>query len=393
MALKTQLYDYHEKNGKLIEFVGFSLPVWYKGIIPECMATRTSLGIFDVSHMGRVSISGEEAENFLNYVITNDLSPLSDYKALYSVMCNENGGIIDDLTVVRLGKNSFLLIYNASNRKKDFSWLKQNSSKFKVELEDISDRVAMIALQGSNAQATLEGLCGEDLSKVARFGASEISIEGNKCLISRTGYTGEDGFEIFVYDAPVENPWRASKVWNSILEAGKEFGISPCGLGARDVLRLEAGMCLYGNDIDESTTPLEARLKFVVKFDKTEFIGKAALAKQMEEGIEKVRVGLMLLERGIPRAGYDIVVDGQLVGKVTSGTASPTLNRGIAMGYVQKDYSKEETHLGIRIRERLVKAKVVKLPFYQRRVRDKIIYLGNEYPFSKWKELGLNLTP
>ncbi|MEM3570927.1 MAG: glycine cleavage T C-terminal barrel domain-containing protein, partial [Candidatus Bathyarchaeia archaeon] len=224
-----------------------------------------------------------------------------------------------------------------------------------------------------------------------RFGAGEVSIENNKCLISRTGYTGEDGFEIFVYDSPIENPLRALKVWDSILKAGKEFGIEPCGLGARDVLRLEAGMCLYGNDIDESITPLEAMLKFVVKFDKDNFIGKEALKKQMEEGTKKVRVGLIMLERGIPRAGYEIVIDNQSIGKVTSGTASPTLNCGIAMGYVKKDYSKEGNILGIKIRERVVKAKVVKLPFYQRRVYDKIIYLGKEYPFYQWKELGLNL--
>lgn len=391
MGLKTQIYEYHEKNGKLIEFAGFSLPVWYEGIIPECMATRTSVGIFDVSHMGRALISGEEAEEFLNYVITNDVSSLTEYKALYSVMCNENGGIIDDLTVLKLRKNLFLMVYNASNREKDFSWLKRNSSKFKVSLEDISNKVAMFALQGCNAQTTLQKLCKEDLSKIPRFGASEISINNNKCLISRTGYTGEDGFEIFVYDAPVDNPWRALKVWNSILEAGKEFGIKPCGLGARDVLRLEAGMCLYGNDIDESTTPLEAGLKFVVKFEKGDFIGKNMLEKQLKEGVKKRRVGLIMLERGIPRAGYDILSDDQLIGKVTSGTASPTLNRGIAMGYVQKDYSKEDTILRIKIRERIINAKVVKLPFYQRRVYDKIIYLGKEYPFSQWKELGLNL--
>jgi len=391
MGLKTQIYEYHEKNGKLIEFAGFSLPVWYEGIIPECMTTRTSVGIFDVSHMGRALISGEEAEEFLNYVITNDVSSLTEYKALYSVMCNENGGIIDDLTVLKLRKNLFLMVYNASNREKDFSWLKRNSSKFKVSLEDISNKVAMFALQGCNAQTTLQKLCKEDLSKIPRFEASEISINNNKCLISRTGYTGEDGFEIFVYDASIDNPWRALKVWNSILEAGKEFGIKPCGLGARDVLRLEAGMCLYGNDIDESITPLEAGLKFVVKFEKGDFIGKNMLEKQLKEGIKKRRVGLIMLERGIPRAGYDILSDDQLIGKVTSGTASPTLNRGIAMGYVQKDYSKEDTILRIKIRERIINAKVVKLPFYQRRVYDKIIYLGKEYPFSQWKELGLNL--
>ena len=391
MALKTQLYEYHKANGKLIEFAGFSLPVWYKGINLECMATRNSAGIFDVSHMGRVLISGEDAENFLNYVITNDVSPLAEYKALYSVMCNEKGGIVDDLTVIKLKKDLFLMVYNASNREKDFSWLKQNSSGFKVNIEDISNKVAMVALQGCNAQAILQKLCKEDLSKITRFGASEVTIEDNKCLISRTGYTGEDGFEIFIYDAPIDNPLRALKVWNSILEAGKEFGIEPCGLGARDVLRLEAGMCLYGNDIDDSITPLEAMLKFTVKFDKNNFIGKDALKKQMEEGVKKVRVGLIMLERGIPRAGYDIVIDNQSIGKVTSGTASPTLNCGIAMGYVQKDYSKEGSILGIKIREKILKAKVVKLPFYQRRVYDKIIYLGKEYPFSQWKELGLNL--
>ncbi|MEM3653986.1 MAG: glycine cleavage system aminomethyltransferase GcvT [Candidatus Bathyarchaeia archaeon] len=342
-------------------------------------------------HIWEALISGEDVENFLNYVITNNVSSLTEYKALYSVMCNENGGIIDDLTVIKLKKDLFIMIYNANNRKKDFSWLKQNSSKFKVNVEDISDKVAMIALQGCNAQAILEKLCKEDLSKIPRFGAGEVSIENNKCLISRTGYTGEDGFEIFVYDSPIENPLRALKVWDSILKAGKEFGIEPCGLGARDVLRLEAGMCLYGNDIDESITPLEAMLKFVVKFDKDNFIGKEALKKQMEEGTKKVRVGLIMLERGIPRAGYEIVIDNQSIGKVTSGTASPTLNCGIAMGYVKKDYSKEGNILGIKIRERVVKAKVVKLPFYQRRVYDKIIYLGKEYPFYQWKELGLNL--
>lgn len=362
---KIQLYEIHKKTAKMTEFAEFEMPLWYKGIKEEHLAVRNSVGVFDVSHMGRVIVTGRDAVSFLNYVITNDVTTLTPNSALYSVMCNENGGIIDDFVLSCLEEDKFLLVPNATNREKDFNWLVKIADGFKVKIEDVSDKVAMFAVQGPNAQKTLQKICTADLSKIERFKCIAAKLAGTDVFLSRTGYTGEDGFEVYVWNAPLDKPDNAVKLWNNILEAGKPFGIEPCGLGARDTLRLEAGLCLYGNDINENITPLEARLGFVVKFQKDNFIGKNALLKQKEEGVKRRRVGLQMIEQGIPRQGFKVYNEkSENIGQVTSGTFSPLLKCGIAMAYIQTQYAQEGNVVNIEIRGKMAKAKIVPFPFY-----------------------------
>ncbi len=362
---RTQLYGVHKKTAKTTFFAGFEMPLWFKGIIPEHLAVRNSVGIFDISHMGRVSISGEDSENFLNYVITNDISVVLPNGAQYSVMCNVNGGVIDDFVVYRLETEKFLVVFNASNREKDYNWIIQNAEGFDVKIEDVSDNVAMFAVQGPNAEKTLQKISRGDLSKIGRFKCRNSRLTDVEVLMSRTGYTGEDGFEVFVWNASLTKPDNAVKLWNAILEAGKPFGVEPCGLGARDTLRLEAGMCLYGNDIDESTTPLEARLNFVVKFGKENFIGKNALLKQKNEGIKRKRVGIHMIERGVPRQGFEVYDDkNEKIGYITSGTFSPLLKYGIGMAYIQTTQAQKANLVNVKIRNRLAKGEIVSFPFY-----------------------------
>lgn len=364
MADKTQVYEYHEKSGHIVEFAGFLMPTWYKGIIPECAAVRNAVGLFDVSHMGRMIVSGKSAEAFLNYLTPNNVAGLKPFQGHYSVMCNEEGGIVDDIIVTRYDQELFMLVFNASNRRKDVTWITENSKRFNIKLDHVSDKVAMFAVQGPKARATVQKISKEEVSKIPRFGCGWLTVDEVRCSASGTGYTGEDGLEIYVYDAPVDEPWRAMKVWNAILEAGREFDIEPCGLGSRDVLRLEAGMCLYGNDIDETTTPLEARIGWVVKLEKGDFLGREALAKQKAEGVKRLRVGMKILDRGIARAGHEILKDGKLIGKVTSGTLSPLLGYSIATGFVPKEYFNEGEKVEIRVRDKTLAAEIVKMPFY-----------------------------
>jgi aminomethyltransferase len=362
---RTQLYEVHKQTANMTAFAGFEMPLWYKGIIPEHLTVRNSVGIFDISHMGRVMVTGADSERFLNFVITNDVSKLTPNAAQYSVMCNDNGGIIDDFVVYRLEAERFLVVFNASNREKDYNWLAKNSTGFNVNIEAISDSVAMLSVQGPNAQRTLQKISSEDLSKVERFKCGSTRLGDTEVFISRTGYTGEDGFEIFVWNTTLTKPDLATKLWNAVLDAGKPFGIEPCGLGARDTLRLEAGLCLYGNDIDETTTPLEAVLGFVVKLQKDNFIGKAALLKQKSEGIARKRVGIELTDQGIPRVGFEIFGgNNEQIGHLTSGTFSPILRLGIGVGYVQVSQAQEGNTVGVKIREKIVKAKIVSFPFY-----------------------------
>jgi len=348
----------------LIEFSGFEMPLWYQGIVPECKAVRNSVGIFDTSHMGRALISGEDSTAFLNYVTTNDVAALEVGRAHYSVMCNEKGGIIDDFIVNKQAEKEYLVVPNAGNREKDLSWLKKEAERFSVEIRHISDEVSMFAVQGPNAQKVLQEISDEDLSLIPRFGGRNVDLDDIKATITRTGYTGEDGFEVFTWDSPIEEPSKAVAMWNAILDHGKSYNIQPCGLGARDVLRLEAGMCLYGNDITESITPFQARLGFVVKLTKNEFIGRDALVREKAEGAKSVRVGLKMLEAGIPRAECDILKDSQVLGKVTSGTFSPTTNQGIAMGYVPREYSKTGGEVEITVRGKNLQAVITGFPFY-----------------------------
>ena len=362
---RTQIYEIHRKTSRLTVFAGFEMPLYYTDIIPEHLAVRNSVGVFDISHMGRVLLTGIDAERFLNHVITNDVSALQPNAAQYSVMCNENGGIIDDFVVYRLADEKFLVVFNASNREKDYNWLTQNAKGFNVKIEEISDNVAMFAVQGPRAEKTLQKIATEDLSKIGRFKCEPSNLAGVEVFLSRTGYTGEDGFEIFVWNATIAKPGNATRLWEAILDAGTPLGIEPCGLGARDTLRLEAGLCLYGNDIDETTTPLEAALGFVVKLQKDRFIGKDVLSKQKAEGVKRKRVGITMTNRGIPRQGFQIHAEsGERIGRITSGTFSPLLNFGIGMGYVQTPHAQVGNIVNVKIRNKTATGRITAFPLY-----------------------------
>ena len=358
-----QIQEFHEKNGHMAEFAGFNLPLWFKGIIPEALAVRNSVGLFDVSHMGRALVRGPDAQKLLDKVTTNDVALLTNGMGQYSLVCNAEGGIKDDLFLFKLHSDEYLIVYNAGNRSKDHAWITVQAAGLNVEILDVSDQVAMFAVQGPKAVSLLQKVSGSQLESVPRFGCAENQIAGARVLVTRTGYTGEDGFEILVWDAPLGDPRNATTVWTKLLDVGNQFAIEPCGLGARDLLRLEAGLCLYGTDMDENTNPFEARLGFVVKFQK-EFIGKNKLEEIKARGTPRVRIGLVTEKRVIPRHGFSIVRDGQEVGSVTSGTLSPLLNTGIAIGYVNREDAKEGTKVDVQIRGRSEQARVVKPPFY-----------------------------
>lgn len=346
-------------------FAGFEMPIWYKGITPEHLAVRSSVGLFDISHMGRVVIAGADAGRFLNHVVTNDVSALLPGSAQYTVMCNEKGGIIDDFVLYHLEPNRFLVVFNAGNREKDYDWVVKNATGFDVKVEDISDSVAMLAVQGPKAEKALQKISQEDLSQIGRFKCAAGHLAGVEAFVSRTGYTGEDGFEVFVWNTTLANPDKGAAVWKAILDAGRDFGIEPCGLGARDTLRLEAGLCLYGNDIDEGTAPFEAGLGFVVKLQKESFIGKDELMKQKGEGAKRKRVGVKMIDRGIPRPGFDVFGDtGERLGRLTSGTFSPLLKHGIGMAYIQAASAQEGAALKVKIRDKLAKGTIASFPLY-----------------------------
>ncbi len=361
---KTHIYDFHAKHGNIVDFGGFAMPVWYDGIMDEHAAVRDSVGIFDTSHMGRSMAVGPDTEKWLNRMITNDVSKLKLKQGLYTVMLKPDAGIIDDLITYKMAPDRYFIVYNAGTRDKDFAWFKKTSEGFDVELTDLSYDMAMMAVQGPKAVETVNKIAEEDLTKVERFHIAEVTLAGLPCLVTRTGYTGEDGFEVYVKDCPLASPEKGLKVWNALVDAGAK----PCGLGARDSLRLEAGLNLYGSDIDEETNPLEAKLRWVVKFKKEGgFIGKEALEKIRDEGSKKTQVGITMVGRGIPRHGYE-VLDGdgkEVIGHVTSGGMAPSLGYGIAIAYVLKGYSKLDTPVMIRIRKRLAEGKIVKShPFY-----------------------------
>ncbi len=385
MAKKTHVYEYHKKHGNIVEYAGFDLPVWFEGIIPECHKVRNNCGIFDVSHMGRVMVEGKGAESFLNQLTTNDVSKLAVGKGQYSLLCNPKGGIMDDLTIFRTGSLRYLVVYNAGNRDKNWAWLLKNK-RSDVTISDVSDDVAMFAVQGPRASTVLWNVSGVKLEEVEKYGTRDVKVAGIPCLLTRSGYTGEDGFEIYVWNTSVKEPSGAVKIWEKILAGGREIGISPIGLGARDVLRLEAGMCLYGNDIDENTSPVEAKLNWVVRLEKPDFVGKDAIMRLKEKGPDRVRVGFKMEEKGIPRHGQDVLADTDAVGKVSSGTFSPTLSVGIGMGYVPPRLATIGEAFGVGIRDRRVRAEVVKLPFYQRRSEDHVIVFGEEMGLKDFRK-------
>ncbi len=386
MARRTHVYEYHRKHGNVVEYAGFDLSVWFEGIIPECHSVRNNCGIFDVSHMGRVLAEGKGAESFLNQLTTNDVSKLAVGRGQYSLLCNPRGGIMDDLTIFRIGSIRYLVVYNAGNRDKNWNWLLKNRPRNDVTLSDVSDNVAMFAVQGPRAGAVLSNVSGVKLEEVEKYGTREVKVAGIPCLLTRSGYTGEDGFEIYVWNTNVKEPSNAVKIWEKLLSGGKELGICPVGLGARDVLRLEAGMCLYGNDIDENTSPVEAKLNWVVRLEKPDFVGKNAIMDLKEKGPSRLRVCFRMKEKGIPRQSQDIFVDAEAVGKVSSGTFSPTLSVGIGMGYVPPSLAAVGETFSVGIRDRRVRAEVVKLPFYQRRSESQVVVFGEEMGLKDFRK-------
>lgn len=359
---KTPLYDAHVRlGGRIVDFGGWALPVQYTSILEEHRAVRERVGLFDVSHMGEIAVRGLGALAFLQMMCARDLAPLADGQILYTHMLYPNGGTVDDLLVNRLGEGDYLLVVNAANTDKDFAWLKEHVDGYAVEVENISADYAELALQGPLAERTLQKLTDFDLAGLRYYHlAQDVNVHGIRCIVSRTGYTGEDGFELLC--APAD----AEALWDALLEAGKEFGILPCGLGARDSLRFEAKMPLYGQELDAETSPLEAGLGRFVDLEKGDFIGRDALLEQKERGLKKKLVGFEMIDRGIPRHGYPILHDGRQVGVVTSGSFSPTLNANIGLGYVPPELAKVGTEIEIDVRGHNLKARVRKTPFYKR---------------------------
>jgi aminomethyltransferase len=359
MARRTSLYEAHLRyGGKMVEFAGWELPVQFKGLIEEHQAVRQAAGIFDVSHMGEVVFEGPGALESANELVTQDLTKLENGQAVYSGLLNERGGFVDDIICYRFSPTKVLICVNGANVAKDFAWMHEKARILKPRNE--SDDWSQVAVQGPKAMKVLQKLTSYDLASLKSFYFAELKIAGRDVLLARTGYTGEDGCEIFVRHAD------AVHLWDAILEAGKPEGLQPCGLGCRDSLRLEAKLSLYGNDIDDDHTALEAGLGWIVKLDKPFFIGKDALVKQKALGLKRKLVGFQLTGRGIPRHGYPILKDGKRIGEVTSGTQSPTLNLPIGVGYVPIELAKEGCTFDVEIRGKPVPAKVVKTPFYKR---------------------------
>ncbi len=357
----TALSQIHINLGaKMAEFAGYNMPISYAGITDEHLAVRNGVGLFDVSHMGEFIISGENAMPLIQYITSNDASKLEIGDAQYSCFPNKEGGIVDDLIVYRMGKEKFLLVVNASNMEKDWNWIKDNNEIFGAEMKDISDDIALLAVQGPKADETIQKITNVHLSSVKFYDFRIGNVAGvDNVIVSATGYTGSGGFELYI---PKEN---AIQVWDALMEAGKEFGIQPCGLGARDTLRLEMGYCLYGNDINDTTSPIEAGLGWITKLKKGNFNSRTIFQQQKADGISRKLVGFTMLEdKRVPRRGYGIEdLDGNPIGEVSSGTSSPTLGYPIGMGYVQKSFSKIGSEILIVMRKKKFRAKVVKLPF------------------------------
>jgi aminomethyltransferase len=354
----TALTEKHISLGaKMVPFAGYNMPVQYEGINAEHSTVRNGVGVFDVSHMGEFILKGEKALDLIQRVSSNDASKLYDGKIQYAYLPNEEGGIVDDLLVYRIDEKSYMLVVNASNIEKDWNWIQKFNTEG-VEMHNISDKTSLLAVQGPKAAEALQSLTDIDLASMEYYNFKKGTFAGvENVLISATGYTGAGGFEIYF-----ENQ-HANTIWDAIFAAGADLNIKPIGLGARDTLRLEMGFCLYGNDIDDTTSPLEAGLGWVTKFTKN-FTNAEALKAQKEAGVSKKLVGIEMIERGIPRHDYQIVdEEGHVIGKVTSGTQSPTLQKAIGMGYVDKALAKEGAEVYILIRDKKVKAKLVKFPF------------------------------
>jgi aminomethyltransferase len=356
---RTPLYDAHRALGaRMVDFAGWEMPVQYRGIIEEHVAVRTRAGLFDVSHMGEVELRGPGALAACQRATANDVARLRDGSAQYSLLLDPGGGIVDDVIVHRLGAERVMLCVNAANRAADLAYLREHARG--AEVVDVSDETALLALQGPRATAILARCTGLPLGALPRFAFAEGDVAGHRALVAHTGYTGEDGWEL--YAAPA----AARALWDALLEAGAGDGISPAGLGARDTLRLEAALPLYGHELGLDTPPDEARLGWVVRPEKGDFVGRAALLAAREHGPRRCLVGIELCAAGVPRAGYGVLRDGRPVGVLTSGTKSPTLGKGIALGYVEPAAGAVGTALAVEIRGRAAAAQVVALPFYRR---------------------------
>lgn len=358
---QTPLYSRHKALGvRFVEFAKWEMPLQHSGVIEEHHAVRKAAGLFDVSHLTRIEIKGKDAISFTNKLITTDLQKLKQGHSQYTLLCNENGGIIDDLLVYKRPDGSIFLCANAINREKVIAWLKKHASTYNVDIRDITHAFAQIAIQGPEAKEILQKLTSTNLSEIKRFAFAEINFDSTIILVSRTGYTGEDGFEIYPSASIAET------VWDMLLSTGGESGLKPAGLGARDTLRLEMGYLLYGNDMDQKTTPLEAGLGRFVSFEKGDFIGRAALIAQRQDGIKKRLIGFELIDKGMPRQGCKILAKGIEIGAVTSGNISPTLKKGIGLGYVNIGYDKIGNEITVEIRGKALLARVVSLPFYRK---------------------------
>lgn len=365
---RTPIYpEYKELGAKTIDFGGWDMPVQFSSIKQEHEATRTKAGLFDVSHMGEIVIKGEKSLEFLQKVVTNDVSKLTPKRAQYTFMCYENGGTIDDFLIYMIEENHYFLVVNAANTEKDFEWLTKHNdySQDELSIENVSDNYGLLALQGPNAERILQTLTKTDLSKIKFFRFEEsVKFKGidQAAMVSRTGYTGEDGFEIYIDSV------ASRALWNAILEAGKDDGLLPVGLGARDTLRFEANLPLYGQELSKDITPIEAGLKFAVKVNKEpDFIGKNVLAEQVENGPKRKLIALEMLDRGIPRTGYEVYYEDEKVGMVTSGTQSPTLKKNIGLALVKSDVTEVGTEVSVQVRKRKLTAVIIKTPFLNKK--------------------------
>lgn len=359
---RTPLYDAHVKaGGKIVEFGGWEMPIQYAGIIDEHKRCRESAGIFDVSHMGEIDLQGPDAFKLINKLITNDASKLQLKQIIYSPMCYEDGGVVDDLLVYKMAEDHFYIVVNASNTDKDYDWFQKNAEGMDVKMENISSQTVQIAVQGPKAESILQKLTDCDLAKIRYYWFDYGKVDGVDAIISRTGYTGEDGFEIYI------SPDYGIQVWDKIVEAGQSEGIVPVGLGARDTLRLEARLPLYGHEMSNEITPLEAGLNIFVKLDKESFNGKEPLVKQKEEGLKRKLAGFEITGRGVPRSDYVIKKDGEEIGWVTSGSFAPSLNKNIGLALVKPEFASVGTVFEVDIRGKGIEAKVIKTPFYSRK--------------------------
>lgn len=361
-AQKTPLYDEHVNlGGKVVDYAGWLLPVQYEGLVHEHEAVRNKAGLFDVSHMGAINVSGKDAMAYLDFLLTNDISKMDDNQIIYTFMCYPHGGVVDDLLVYKFTDDEYLLVVNAANSDKDYEWMKEQKKEYDVVIDNQSPQTAILALQGPEAEKILQKLTDTNLSELKTFYiARNTKVSGIDALVSRNGYTGEDGFEIYTDNEGV------IKIWRDLLEAGKEFGLKPAGLGSRDTLRFEAMLPLYGQEISEEINPLEGGLKFFVKFNKeSDFIGKDELKKIWDAGLKKKMVGFEMTGRGIPRAGYEIQKNGEVIGHVTTGYMSPTLKKNIGNAIINAEETELGNEIDIMIRNKPVKAFVRDRKFLQ----------------------------